>query len=43
MAREVRPMSVPGFTFSGLPARVIFGEGTLAEVGPELARLGRRR
>ena len=36
-------MSVDGFTFPGLPARVIFGDGTLAEVGPEIARLGRRR
>jgi maleylacetate reductase len=36
-------MSVAGFTFSGLPARVIFGEGTLAEVGAEIERLGRRR
>ena len=36
-------MSVAGFTFSGLPTRVIFGEGTLAEVGPEIERLGRRR
>ena len=36
-------MSIAGFTFPGLPVRVIFGDGTLAEVGPEIARLGRRR
>jgi maleylacetate reductase len=36
-------MSIEGFTFAGLPARVIFGDGTLAEVGAEIARLGRRR
>ena len=36
-------MSDAGFTFSGMPARVVFGAGTLAEVGPEIDRLGRRR
>lgn len=32
-----------GFTFPGITARVIFGYGTLREVGPEVARLGRGR
>ena len=36
-------MSVPSFSFAGLPTRVVFGEGTLAEVGAEIDRLGRRR
>lgn len=31
------------FRFDGLPTRVVFGEGTLAEAGPEVARLGRSR
>jgi maleylacetate reductase len=30
------------FTYEGLPARVIFGRGTLAQVRDEAARLGRR-
>ena len=34
---------VAPFRFAGLPIRVVFGEGTLAEVGAEVARLGRRR
>lgn len=33
-------MERQSFTFSGLPARVIFGAGRLAEVGAEAARLG---
>jgi maleylacetate reductase len=36
-------MSVAGFIFSGLPTRVIFGDGTLAGAGSEIERLGRRR
>ncbi|MFO1209146.1 MAG: maleylacetate reductase [Amaricoccus sp.] len=31
------------FRFDGLPTRVVFGEGTLAAVGAEVARLGRGR
>ena len=31
------------FRFDGLPTRVVFGEGTLAEAAAEVARLGRRR
>ncbi len=31
------------FSFNGLRSRVIFGDGTLAEVGAEIERLGRRR
>ncbi len=31
------------FVFAGLPARVIFGAGTIARVGEEVERLGRRR
>jgi maleylacetate reductase len=31
------------FTFPGLPARVVFGHGTLAKVPDEVARLGRSR
>jgi len=34
---------VAPFRFAGLPVRVVFGEGTLAEVGAEVARLGRSR
>lgn len=29
-----------GFVFSGILSRVVFGSGTLSQVGPELARLG---
>ncbi|HET9067436.1 MAG TPA: maleylacetate reductase [Amaricoccus sp.] len=36
-------MPIAGFTFAGLPTRVLFGEGTLGELGPEIDRLGRRR
>lgn len=32
-----------GFTFPGISSRVIFGRGTLAQVGAEVARLGRHR
>ncbi len=32
-----------GFTFPGISSRVIFGRGTLAQVGPEVVRLGHRR
>ena len=31
-----------GFAFPGISARVIFGRGTLAQVGPEVARLGHK-
>jgi maleylacetate reductase len=31
------------FTFPGLTTRVVFGAGTLAQVGPEVARLGHSR
>ena len=31
-----------GFTFAGITTRVIFGSGTLAQVGDEIARLGHR-
>ena len=36
-------MERQSFTFQGLPARVIFGAGRLAEVGAEAARLGMTR
>src|ERR1700758_2792604 len=36
-------MRIEPFTFAGLPSRVIFGSGTLAQVGTEIARLGRKR
>lgn len=36
-------MERQSFTFPGLPARVIFGAGRLAEVGAEAARLGMAR
>jgi maleylacetate reductase len=36
-------LPVAPFRFAGLPTRVVFGEGSLAEVGAEVARLGRRR
>ncbi len=32
-----------GFTFAGITSRVIFGHGTLAQVGAEVARLGHGR
>jgi maleylacetate reductase len=35
--------AVPAFTFKGLPGRVVFGDGTLAEAGAEIERLGRGR
>jgi maleylacetate reductase len=35
--------AIAGFTFKGLPTRVVFGAGTLAEAGAEIERLGRRR
>lgn len=31
------------FVFPGIPARVVFGSGTLAQVGPEIERLGHAR
>jgi maleylacetate reductase len=31
------------FVFKGLPARVVFGRGTLARLPAELERMGRRR
>ncbi|WP_239479005.1 maleylacetate reductase [Lichenicola cladoniae] len=31
------------FVFSGLPMRVLFGDGTIAQLGEEAARLGMRR
>ena len=34
---------VAPFIFAGLPSRVVFGDGTLAKVGEEIERLGRRR
>ena len=36
-------IKIEPFTFAGLPSRVIFGSGTLAQVGAEIARLGRKR
>ncbi len=33
-------MTTPAFTYAGSPARVVFGEGTLAQVGDEVTRLG---
>jgi maleylacetate reductase len=33
----------PGFTFPGIATRVVFGAGTLAQLGDELRRLGRAR
>lgn len=35
-------MKRPGFTFPGITSRVIFGSGTLAQVGEEIARLGHK-
>ena len=35
--------AIRAFTFKGLPSRVVFGDGTLGEVGPEIERLGRSR
>ena len=35
--------AIPAFAFKGLPSRVVFGDGTLGEVGPEIERLGRSR
>lgn len=32
-----------GFVYNGLPARVLFGEGSLARLGEEIGRLGLRR
>jgi maleylacetate reductase len=32
---------IPPFVFDGLPGRVVFGDGTLARTGEEIARLGR--
>lgn len=32
-----------GFVFAGILLRVVFGHGTLAQLGAELARLGRSR
>lgn len=31
------------FTFPGLTTRVVFGSGTIAQVGAEVARLGHAR
>jgi len=36
-------MRIGPFAFGGLPSRVIFGSGTLAQSGAEIARLGRKR
>ncbi|RFB75618.1 maleylacetate reductase [Methylovirgula sp. 4M-Z18] len=36
-------MKIEPFAFAGLPARVIFGSGTLAQTGAEIARLGHKR
>ena len=36
-------MRIEPFAFAGLPSRVIFGSGTLAQSGVEIARLGRKR
>ncbi len=36
-------MAVSGFTYTGLPARVVFGQGTLAKLPEELERLGASR
>src|SRR6476646_10442310 len=36
-------MRIEPFAFAGLPSRVIFGSGTLAQSGAEIARLGRKR
>jgi maleylacetate reductase len=35
--------AIRAFTFKGLPSRVVFGDGTLGEVGSEIERLGRGR
>ncbi len=32
-----------GFTFAGITSRVVFGEGTIAQTGAEVARLGHSR
>jgi len=37
------PGSISGFTYTALPARVVFGSGTLARVADEVRRLGGRR
>jgi maleylacetate reductase len=36
-------MRIEPFTFAGLPSRVVFGFGTLAQSGAEIAMLGRKR
>jgi len=36
-------VTTPAFTYAGSPARIVFGEGTLARVGDEVARLGGTR
>ena len=36
-------MRIEPFAFAGLPSRVIFGSGTVAQTGAEVARLGRKR
>jgi len=36
-------MTIAPFVFSGLPTRVIFGPGRLAELGAEAERLGMKR
>ena len=41
--RNAAMTAIRAFTFKGLPSRVVFGDGTLGEVGPEIERLGRSR
>jgi hypothetical protein len=36
-------MRIEPFAFAGLPSRVLFGSGTLAQSGAEITRLGRKR
>jgi alcohol dehydrogenase class IV len=38
-----RSQPMTPFAYEGLPARVIFGHGTLEQVGPEVDRLGCKR
>jgi len=44
MAREDRaPHALKSFVYTGLPARVVFGAGSVKQLGAELERLGAKR
>jgi len=42
-AMKEKATSMLSFVYTGLPARVVFGSGTLAQLGAELERLGCKR